>query len=110
MDFVIHHSYLIPLLPLLGAVAAGSFGARHLRGNSHWPIWLGVGGSAVLSFVLLFGMLARWHPHDAAHENGTSGSPSTQPAEHAAAPVPEARLAAMQDDAEEADDAAAAVE
>src|SRR5437762_6733640 len=71
MDFVIHYSYLIPLLPLLGAAAAGFFGARYLKGNSHWPIWIGVGGSAVLSFVLLFGMLARWHPHQVGvHESG----------------------------------------
>src|SRR4029453_1406015 len=68
MDFVIQHSYLIPLLPLIGAAAAGVFGARHLRHNSHWPIWIGVGASAVLSFVLLFGILGRWDPH--AHEDG----------------------------------------
>src|SRR6476646_10687996 len=77
MDFVIRHSYLIPLLPLLGAAVAGFFGARYLKQNSHWPIWLGVGGSAVLSFTLLFGMLGRWHPH----EEGAHGAA----AEHAAA-------------------------
>src|SRR3954469_21221683 len=60
LDFVIEHSYLIPLLPLIGAAAAGFFGARHLRQNSHWPIWIGVGTSAVLSIALLFGMLGRW--------------------------------------------------
>ena len=57
MNFVIQHSYLIPLLPLIGAVISGFFGARHLKGNSHWPIWITVGISAVLSMVLLFGML-----------------------------------------------------
>jgi len=71
MDFVIRHSYLIPLLPLLGAAVAGFFGARYLKGNSHWPIWIGVGSSAVLSFTLLFGMLGRWHPQ---HEGGGHGS------------------------------------
>ena len=59
MDFVIQHSYLIPLLPLAGAVIAGFFGARWLKGQSHWPIWLGVGVSAVLSIALLFGMIGR---------------------------------------------------
>jgi NADH-quinone oxidoreductase subunit L len=48
---------LIPLLPLIGAAIAGFFGAKWLRGKSHWPIWLGVGGSAILSFMLLAGML-----------------------------------------------------
>src|SRR3982751_3256620 len=84
MDFVIHHSYLIPLLPLVGAAAAGLFGGSHLRHNSHWPIWLGVGTSAVLSFVLLFGMLGRWHPgHEAGHGEGQN-EPA---AAHAAAPA-----------------------
>ena len=55
MDLVLNHPYLIPLLPLVGAVVAGFFGARHLRGRSHWPIWLGVGASALLSLVLLLG-------------------------------------------------------
>src|SRR5690348_9137334 len=59
MNFVIEHSYLIPLLPLIGAAIAGFFGAKFLKGQSHWPIWLGVGASAVLSIVLLVGM-ARW--------------------------------------------------
>ena len=66
MDFVIRHSYLIPLLPLLGAAAAGLFGARYLKNNSHWPIWIGVGASALLSFVLLFGMLREWNAHHGA--------------------------------------------
>src|SRR5678809_1067839 len=53
---VIQYSLLIPLLPLIGAVIAGFFGARWLKGNSHWPIWIGVGVSAVLSIWLLIGM------------------------------------------------------
>src|SRR4051812_41483498 len=89
MDFVIRHSYLIPLLPLLGAAVAGFFGARYLKGNSHWPIWIGVGGSAVLSFTLLFGMLGRWHPHQ---EGG-------EPAAAEATPETSARLKAAQDTA-----------
>src|SRR5688572_18353944 len=58
MNFVIENSYLIPLLPLIGAVVAGFFGARHLKGQSHWPIWIGVGISAVLSLTLLVCMLS----------------------------------------------------
>ena len=57
MQFVIDHSYLIPLLPLLGAILAGLFGAKVLKGASHWPIWLGVGAAAVMSLTLLVGML-----------------------------------------------------
>src|SRR5688572_5924583 len=57
----IQYSYLIPLLPLLGAAVAGFLGARWLKGKSHWPIWLGVGAAAVLSFTILFGMLGKLH-------------------------------------------------
>jgi NADH-quinone oxidoreductase subunit L len=55
MNFVINHSYLIPLLPLAAAVLVGFFGKGVLKGLSHLPIWAGVGASAVLAFVLLFG-------------------------------------------------------
>jgi len=58
--FTVKFSYLIPLLPLIGACVSGFFGARWLKQNSHWPIWIGVGCSAILSFLLLFGMLAQW--------------------------------------------------
>ncbi|HWE04457.1 MAG TPA: NADH-quinone oxidoreductase subunit L [Tepidisphaeraceae bacterium] len=56
--WVVQHSWLIPLLPLIGAAIAGFFGAKILRGQSHWPIWLAVGTSAVLAFILLFQTLA----------------------------------------------------
>src|SRR6476660_8315485 len=61
MNWVITHSYLIPLLPLIGAAISGFFGARWLKGQSHWPIWIGVGIAAVMSFVLLFGMIGEAH-------------------------------------------------
>src|SRR3954469_12141285 len=57
MDFVIRHSYLIPLLPLIAAAVSGFFGARYLKEKSHWPIWIAVGISAILSLTLLFGMI-----------------------------------------------------
>ncbi len=59
--FPIEHSYLIPLLPLLGAVISGFFGAKWLKGKSHWPIWLGVGASAVLAGWLMAGMIQHAH-------------------------------------------------
>ena len=61
MQFVINHGWLIPALPLLGAIVAGFFGDRFLRGRAHWPIWIGVGGSFLLSLVLLIGMVAESH-------------------------------------------------
>lgn len=66
MSWVIEHSYLIPLLPLIGALVAGLLGARVLRQNAHWPIWLGVGASALMSIVLLVGMLSLHTPDDQA--------------------------------------------
>jgi NADH:ubiquinone oxidoreductase subunit 5 (subunit L)/multisubunit Na+/H+ antiporter MnhA subunit len=44
---------LILLLPALGAVVAGALGPRLLKGASHWPVILGVGGSAVVALILL---------------------------------------------------------
>jgi NADH-quinone oxidoreductase subunit L len=57
MSFLASISWLIPLLPLLGAAVAGFAGKRYLREKSHWPIWLGVGGAAVLSLGILVSML-----------------------------------------------------
>jgi len=59
--FAVKYSFLIPLLPLLGAIVAGFAGAKLLKGRSHWPIWIGVGISAILSISLLAGMLGLWH-------------------------------------------------
>ena len=61
MNFVINHSYLIPLLPLIAAAISGFFGARYLKDKSHWPIWIAVGISALLSLTLLFGMMGHVH-------------------------------------------------
>lgn len=68
MNWVIDHSYLIPLLPLLGAVIAGFFGAKWLKGNSHWPIWIGVGLSLVMAIVLMIGMIG-----EVSHATGPVG-------------------------------------
>jgi NADH-quinone oxidoreductase subunit L len=51
--FAVQHAYLIPLLPLIGACVAGLFGARGLKEHSHWPIWIGVGISALMALSLL---------------------------------------------------------
>lgn len=69
MQFAFEYSYLIPLLPLIGAAIAGLFGARLLKQQSHWPIWLGVGASMVLSIILLVAMLGI-HPAEGAHAAG----------------------------------------
>jgi NADH-quinone oxidoreductase subunit L len=59
--FSIQHSYLIPLLPLIGAAIAG-FGCTGVRKKyAHWPIWIGVGCSAVLSIALLVSMAGLAH-------------------------------------------------
>src|ERR1700690_2215889 len=54
--FEIRNAWLIPLLPLIAAAISGFFGARWLKGKSHWPIWLGVGHSAIMSIALLWHM------------------------------------------------------
>src|SRR5215203_12886 len=79
----IQHSYLIPLLPLIGAAIAGFFGARWLKGQSHWPIWIGVGASAIISLSLLFSMLnlAKGEGHEAAPAAGEhAAAAENQPA------------------------------
>jgi NADH-quinone oxidoreductase subunit L len=59
--FPIKHSYLIPLLPLIGAAIAG-FGCTGARKRfAHWPIWITVAGSAALSIWILAAMAAA-HP------------------------------------------------
>ena len=62
--FAVKFSYLIPLLPLLGAMVAGLFGAKYLKQQSHWPIWIGVGLSALLSLSLLVGMFGLWRDQE----------------------------------------------
>src|SRR5688572_27854597 len=86
--FPIKHAYLIPMLPLAGALVSGFFGARWLREKSHWPIWIGVGASAVLSLMLLFGMLGRWGdmPH-AGHEAAATQAASRFASTHLATNV-----------------------
>jgi NADH-quinone oxidoreductase subunit L len=54
--FAVKFAWLIPLLPLIGAACAGFLGAKWLKGKSHWPIWIGVGCSAIISLSLFFQM------------------------------------------------------
>src|ERR1700685_3438103 len=76
----VQYSWLIPLLPLIGAVIAVFFGAKLLKQQSHWPIWIGVGLSALLSLSLLLGIADHQaHPplthgeyHPAASDNAIS--------------------------------------
>jgi NADH-quinone oxidoreductase subunit L len=93
-------SWLIPLLPLLGAAVAGFAGARWLRGQSHWPIWAGVGISAGLSLLILFTMIG-------AEPNHTLPAPGSHAAaEHDEAPERAAEPQALElEGAAEAHDA-----
>ena len=59
--FAVKYSYLIPLLPLLGAMIAGFACTGRRKALAHWPIWLGVGASALMSMSLLWGMLGMAH-------------------------------------------------
>src|SRR6266850_3182040 len=91
-NLAVKFSWLIPLLPLIGAVVAGFGGARWLKQNSHWPIWIGVGLSVVLSFALLFGMLGHWPQEQetgaaALHGAGSSGMIDSKPGVHRIFPL-----------------------
>jgi NADH-quinone oxidoreductase subunit L len=74
----VQYSWLIPLLPLVGAVIAGFFGARFLKQQSHWPIWIGVGLSALLSLSLLLAIAERQ-----AHPQLTNGEYHPAPSDNA---------------------------
>jgi NADH-quinone oxidoreductase subunit L len=74
----VQYSWLIPLLPLVGAVIAGFFGAKLLKQQSHWPIWIGVGLSALLSLSLLLGIA----DHQA-HQPLTNGEYHPAPSDNA---------------------------
>ena len=74
----VQYSWLIPLLPLVGAVIAGFFGAKLLKQQSHWPIWIGVGLSALLSLSLLLGIA----DHQA-HQPLTTGEYHPAPSDNA---------------------------
>src|SRR5580700_3500812 len=57
--------WLIPGLPLLGAVVAGFFGPRFLRARSHWPVILGCVGACAMTLWALSHLI--YLPHDAKH-------------------------------------------
>jgi NADH-quinone oxidoreductase subunit L len=50
--FLIHNAWLIPFLPLLGALTAAA-GGRWLRQQAHWPVVIGIALSCLLALVLL---------------------------------------------------------
>src|SRR5688572_3151961 len=83
MQTLVDYSWLIPLLPLIGAAVSGFAGARWLRGQSHWPIWAGVGASAVLSLLILFTMMGE-EPNHTLPERAAAGHQETH--ERAAEP------------------------
>src|SRR3954453_2529276 len=74
-------SYLIPLLPLVGAVIAGFFCTGPRKQLAHWPIWIGVLGSAILSIMLLVNMINLSHHQgqgadEIARAKDTGGNPT----------------------------------
>jgi NADH-quinone oxidoreductase subunit L len=79
--FSVQYAYLIPLLPLIGAVIAGFFGKTILKGQSHLPIWAGVGASAILSIILLFGT-AKLVPAHGEHGSEAVAAASHEGTEH----------------------------
>ena len=70
-EFYRDNAFLIPLLPLIGALIAGFLGAKWLRDKSHWPIWISVGISTLLSIGLLLATLNDAH-HGPRHVVGES--------------------------------------
>src|SRR6478672_8499892 len=82
--FAVKYSFLIPLLPLIGAAISGFLGAKWLKQRSHWPIWIGVGASALISLTLLLGMLGIWgnmkpeHGEPTGRQAELSFTPTTQ--------------------------------
>lgn len=54
--------WLIPGLPLIGAIIAGFFGPRRLREQSHWPVILGCAVACVYATIALISLVNS--PHD----------------------------------------------
>jgi NADH-quinone oxidoreductase subunit L len=83
--------WLVPGLPLAAAVVTALLGKRVLRGQSHWPVVLALGGSMVISLVLVAKVhqfakeeahaehvtppLWTWASIDHAHPGDTSNKP-----------------------------------
>ncbi len=59
-------SILILMLPLAGAVLAGALGPGLLRGRTHWPVILGVGGAFVGAITLFTQVNGAEHGHTSA--------------------------------------------
>jgi NADH-quinone oxidoreductase subunit L len=49
---VIQYAWLVPTLPLLGAIVAAA-GVRWLKGNAHVPVVAGIGAACVVALLLL---------------------------------------------------------
>ena len=58
---------LIPAAPLLACLITAMAGPRLLKQNSHWPCWLGVGVSFVLSLGLLISLITTSEPSSSIH-------------------------------------------
>ncbi len=51
-DFLVKSAWLIPFLPLLGALTAAA-GGRWLRQQAHWPVVIGIGLACLVSLAML---------------------------------------------------------
>ena len=58
---------LIPAAPLLACLFTAISGPWLLKQNSHWPCWLGVGVSFVLSLGLLIVLITTSGPFNSIH-------------------------------------------
>lgn len=62
IGFLVRNAWLVPFLPLLGAILA-AVGGRWLKERSHWPVVLGIGLAFVVSLGLLFSLPAAHSAH-----------------------------------------------
>ena len=57
--------WLIPVAPLLAAIATGVFGPLVLRHRSHVPCWIGLAVAMVCAWITLYQLVpAGFHEHD----------------------------------------------
>ncbi len=62
-EFFVHNAWLVPALPLLGAIVAAA-GGRWLRGLSHIPVVAGIALAFVVSLFLLAGSGGHAQPRE----------------------------------------------
>jgi NADH-quinone oxidoreductase subunit L len=73
---VVDNAWLVPALPLLGALITAIFG-KTLGRHAHWPVVLGIASSFVVSLALAgsLGTPAFGHSHEDPHPTTTAADP-----------------------------------